>query len=160
MHKTLKMTVTAAAVGFAAVSPIAPAHGGSAVGAGLVGFGIGAIIGSTLAPPDVYFIPPPPPEYYGPEGYYAPEDYGPPYWYGHRAYPRPRPPAQAAAHPARSQPAHAPSKAGPSASTAAQKSEAKFQAAQAKARRLGVAALNQDDIDGLSPEQIKRLRGY
>jgi hypothetical protein len=38
--------------------------------------------------------------------------------------------------------------------------EAKFRAAQEKARLSGVHTLTQDDIDGLSPEQIKELRGY
>ena len=39
--------------------------------------------------------------------------------------------------------------------------EVKFKAAQAKAKkRGGVHALTQDDIDGLSIEQIKQLRGY
>jgi hypothetical protein len=38
--------------------------------------------------------------------------------------------------------------------------EAKFEAAQAKARRDGVETLTQKDIEGLSLEQIKQLRGY
>lgn len=39
--------------------------------------------------------------------------------------------------------------------------EASFEAARAKADRLGgVHLLNQNDIDGLSYEQIQRLRGY
>ena len=38
--------------------------------------------------------------------------------------------------------------------------EAKFKAAQAKARRDGVETLTQKDIEGLSLEQIKQLRGY
>jgi hypothetical protein len=41
-----------------------------------------------------------------------------------------------------------------------QKSEAKFKATQAKARRDGVETLTQKDIEGLSLEQIKQLRGY
>ena len=49
------------------------------MGAGLAGFGIGAIVGSALAPPAVDVAPPPPqPVYYGwPYGYYA---------YGYRPY--------------------------------------------------------------------------
>jgi hypothetical protein len=43
---------------------------------------------------------------------------------------------------------------------AEQEEEAKFEAAQAKAERLGVENLTQADIDGLSYDQIKRLRGY
>jgi hypothetical protein len=38
--------------------------------------------------------------------------------------------------------------------------EAKFRAAQEKAKLSGVHTLTQEDIDGLSPEQIKELRGY
>ena len=39
--------------------------------------------------------------------------------------------------------------------------EAKFKAAQAKAEKLGgVDKLTSEDIEGLSPEQLKRLRGY
>jgi hypothetical protein len=38
--------------------------------------------------------------------------------------------------------------------------DTKFQAAQAKARRDGVETLTQKDIEGLSLEQIKQLRGY
>ena len=36
----------------------------------------------------------------------------------------------------------------------------KFKAAQAKAQRNGVETLTQADIEGLSIEQIKQLRGY
>ena len=39
--------------------------------------------------------------------------------------------------------------------------EAKFKAAQAKAEKLGgVHMLTREDIDGLSYEQLKQLRGY
>jgi hypothetical protein len=38
--------------------------------------------------------------------------------------------------------------------------DAKFNAAQEKARVNGVQTLNQKDIEGLSLEQIKQLRGY
>ena len=41
-----------------------------------------------------------------------------------------------------------------------QDAEAKFKAAQAKAKLGGVHTLTKEDIDGLSPEQIKELRGY
>jgi hypothetical protein len=89
MCKSLRITVTTAAIGIAALSLTAPAHAGngSAVGAGLVGFGVGAILGSALtpqtvyvAPPSVYYVPPPPPVYYGAVVY------GPPYHYGHYRY--------------------------------------------------------------------------
>jgi hypothetical protein len=42
----------------------------------------------------------------------------------------------------------------------AQPPEAKFKAAEEKAKREGVHALTSEDISGLSPEQIKELRGY
>ena len=38
--------------------------------------------------------------------------------------------------------------------------ESKFKAAQAKAKKLGLHELTREDIDGLSSEQIKQLRGY
>jgi hypothetical protein len=41
-----------------------------------------------------------------------------------------------------------------------QGAEAKFKAAQAKAAKVGVENLTEGDIDGLSFEQIKQLRGY
>ena len=41
-----------------------------------------------------------------------------------------------------------------------QEAEAKFKAAQAKAAKVGVENLTERDIDGLSFEQIKQLRGY
>ena len=62
MDKVLRTAVTAAAIAIAALSLTLPAQAGprSAVGAGLVGFGIGAILGSMMGPPEVYFVPPPP----------------------------------------------------------------------------------------------------
>lgn len=90
----LKTTIiaTTAAVGLAALSFVTPAYAGngSAVGAGLAGFGIGAIVGSALAPQEVYVAPPPPPVYYAPPPpvvYTAPPPpvvvYGPSYRYRH-----------------------------------------------------------------------------
>ena len=38
--------------------------------------------------------------------------------------------------------------------------EAKFKTAQAKAQKNGVETLTHEDIEGLSIEQIKQLRGY
>jgi hypothetical protein len=38
--------------------------------------------------------------------------------------------------------------------------EAKFKAVQVKAEKIGVENLTQDDIAGLSPAQLKVLRGY
>jgi hypothetical protein len=42
-----------------------------------------------------------------------------------------------------------------------QEAEVKFKAAQAKANQLGgVHKLTRKDIEGLSDEQVKKLRGY
>jgi hypothetical protein len=38
--------------------------------------------------------------------------------------------------------------------------EAKFKYAEAKAKRDGVDSLTKEDVEGLSPEQMKQLRGY
>ena len=72
----LKAIAAAALVGTLALSMPAPAEAGhgNAVGAGLLGFGIGAVVGSALTPSTVYVAPPPPPAYYGPAAY------GPPPW--------------------------------------------------------------------------------
>ena len=40
------------------------------------------------------------------------------------------------------------------------KPDGKFIAAQEKAKREGVHSLTSEDIEGLSDEQIKQLRGY
>jgi hypothetical protein len=78
MTHTLKATAIAALIGLGALTLPAPAQAGNgrAWGAGLVGFGIGAIVGSALAPREVYVAPPP--DYY--DDYdYAPAAYGPVY---------------------------------------------------------------------------------
>jgi hypothetical protein len=54
--------------------------------------------------------------------------------------------------------ATAPSREG--SDTVEQETEAKFKAAQAKAKREGVDSLTREDIEGLSLEQLKELRGY
>jgi hypothetical protein len=91
MRSVLRVTVLAAAIGTAVLSLTAPAQaGGSDVGAGLLGFGVGAIVGSVLAPPVVYVAPPPPPVYYYPPPppvYYGTVVYAPRYrrgYYRHR----------------------------------------------------------------------------
>jgi hypothetical protein len=79
MYKTT-LGAIGGAIGMAALVLPAPAQAGNgaAVGAGLAGFGIGAIVGSVLAPRVYVAPPPPPPVYYGwPYGYYA---------YGYRPY--------------------------------------------------------------------------
>ena len=91
MCNSLGITVMTAAIGIAALSLALPAHAGdgSAVGAGLLGFGIGAIVGSAVTPQAVYVAPPPPPVYYVPPPppvYYGAVVYGPPYHYGHYRY--------------------------------------------------------------------------
>jgi hypothetical protein len=75
MNKAIRVAGATAAIGIAALSPIAPAHAGDAVGAGLIGFGVGAILGSLFTPSEVYVGPPP--YYYGPVVYGPP----PPYYY-------------------------------------------------------------------------------
>ncbi len=91
MSNGLKVTVLTAAIGTAVLSLTAQAHaGGSDVGAGLLGFGVGAVLGSVLAPPVVYVAPPPPPVYYYPPPppvYYGVIVYAPPHrrgYYRHR----------------------------------------------------------------------------
>jgi hypothetical protein len=87
IHRTLKAIAAAALIGTAALSLPAPAeagyyyyghrHGGSGWGAGLLGFGIGAVVGSALAPRTVYVEP----DYdYEPAYYGGPAAYGPPPW--------------------------------------------------------------------------------
>ena len=67
MHSVFKVSLVATAIGIAAASLTTLAHAGngSTVGAGLLGFGVGAIVGSALAPQTVY-VAPPPPVYYAP----------------------------------------------------------------------------------------------
>lgn len=88
-NRTLKAIAAAALIGLGTLTLSAPAEagrgyghghgygGGNAWGAGLIGFGVGAIVGSALvAPREVYVVPPPPPE----PTYYGPVSYGPPAW--------------------------------------------------------------------------------
>jgi hypothetical protein len=178
MHKACKLSVTMAAMGIAALSLSAPAQAGngSDIGAGLVGFGIGAILGSMMGPPEVYFVPPPPgyygPVVYGPPNYDGPVVYGPiprtPNGYGERAYRRSKTPPRAVVHGRRPQPARSTSAISPKRpktaktlpSAAAVQRPDRFEAAQAKAKRDGVHTLTQKDIEGLSVAQLKQIRGY
>ena len=76
-RSTLTALAIAAVVGMA-ISPTAASAGDrNAVGAGLLGFGVGAIVGSALTPREVYVVPPPPPP---PRAYYGPVGYGPEPW--------------------------------------------------------------------------------
>lgn len=94
---TLKTLVAAALAGLTVLTMAVPAeagrghgrgHGGGhyyrhhddgigALGAGLLGFGVGAVVGSALTPREVYVAPPPPP---AAPAYYGPASYGPPPW--------------------------------------------------------------------------------
>ena len=38
--------------------------------------------------------------------------------------------------------------------------QAKFKRARAKAAKVGVENLSKEDVDGLTPAQLKELRGY
>ena len=67
------MAITAA-IGMAFLPSATSA--GDSLGAGLLGFGVGAIVGSALTPREVYVVPPPPP----PPAYYGPAAYGPEPW--------------------------------------------------------------------------------
>jgi hypothetical protein len=79
----------AAAAAIATIALAAPAfagdgrhhgrHGGDSAGAGLLGFGIGAAVGSALTPSTVVVAPPPPPPYAPPPPAY-PAAYAPPPW--------------------------------------------------------------------------------
>ena len=164
MPTSLKAITATALIGIGtlSLSPSANAGWGCGWGCGwgptLAGFGIGAMIGSALGGPPIYVGPPPPPVYYGPAGYGPPPRT--PSWYSNRPYPPSKTPPRAIADaqrpgPSRSVTAKTPVLTGPE-----QKAEIKFKAAQAKAKRDGVYALTKQDIEDLSPEQIKQLRGY
>jgi hypothetical protein len=166
---SLKTITAAAFIGVTTLSISPPAVAGWGCGwgcgwgAALAGFGFGAAVGSAFAP--VYVVPPPPEFYYsyGPadyEDYYGPEDYGPSD-YG----PPPRPLSRYGTRPAPG--SKLPSSAATSQTSrtagltrSQQKIEAKFKAAQLKAKRAGVDALTQADIEGLSSQQLKQIRGY
>jgi hypothetical protein len=67
MCRAIRVAVTIVTIGMAATSLANPARAGngSAVGAGLLGFGVGALVGSAVTPQTVY-VAPPPPVYYAP----------------------------------------------------------------------------------------------
>ncbi len=77
-NRILKSVAAAALIGAAALGAMSPAEAGhrDTWGAGLLGFGVGAVVGSALSPREVYVVPPPPPAPY----YYGPVSYGPPPW--------------------------------------------------------------------------------
>jgi hypothetical protein len=170
MYKVIRVTIATATIGLVALLLTAPAQAGngSAVGAGLVGLGIGAILGSALTPQAVYVGPPPPDYYYDP--YYDDAYYDDPYYDDGPVGYEPPPPSYGSKTPSPHATAHVPQSA-PRRSTTArtpvhtgaveQGSQAKLKAAQAKAEKLGgVEKLTSEDVDGLSREQLKKLRGY
>jgi hypothetical protein len=78
---------------------------------------------------------------------------------GNRLYPRSVTPSPAVAGGLR--PGPTPSKSvDKEVQSVEQKSEAKLKTAQAKAEKLGVHNLTGQDIEGLSREQLRQLRGY
>ena len=88
MHKA-GFAIAAATI--AAITLTGPAHAGngSAVGAGILGFGVGAIVGSAIAPQTVYVAPPPPVYYAPPPPVYvapAPPVYLGPVYYERHSY--------------------------------------------------------------------------
>jgi hypothetical protein len=74
---TLPGMAVAVAIGVIISPTTANAGRDNSVGAGLLGFGVGAIVGSALTPREVYVAPPPPPP---PPVYYAPAAYSPEPW--------------------------------------------------------------------------------
>ena len=179
MPTSLKVITATALIGIGTLSLSPPANAGWGCGWGcgwgsaLAGFGVGAFVGSALAAPPVYAVPPPPPDYYGPAVYGPPDYYGPPdndgamvngspprtpSWYSSRPYPSSKTPPHGAADGQRPRPTR--STTAKTGTPVEPRVDAKFKAAQAKAKRDGVQNLTQKDIEGLSHEQIKQLRGY
>jgi hypothetical protein len=76
MYRSIQAAMAVTAVIGMACLPSA-ASAGDSLGAGLLGFGVGAIVGNALAPREVYVVPPPPPP---PPVYYGPAAYGPEPW--------------------------------------------------------------------------------
>jgi hypothetical protein len=78
--RSLKAITAAILMSVGVLSLSSPAEAGWGCGSGcgwgpgLVGFGVGALVGSALWAPRVYAGPPPPPPVYGPAAY------GPPAW--------------------------------------------------------------------------------
>jgi len=123
------------------------------------------VVHAPLPPPAGYL---PPPDSYAP----PPTGYAPPPAYGEQAerqqYGAP-PPRQYGAPPPQTDPAQlgwrasprwATVKRQPSTGAVKKDPQAKFKAAQAKAEKLGVHTLTEQDIAGLTPAQITQIRGY
>jgi len=165
MGKTLQVAA-ATAISILWFTASALAGGGSAIGFGIAGFGIGALVGGALAPTEVY-VGPPPGYYYDP---YYDAYYDDPYYYGdYLGDDDPRPLSnryrirayQRSETPVARTPTDAPVKTPAYTGSSVGQSEAKLKAAQAKAEKLGgVEKLRSEDVDGLNREQLKKLRGY
>ena len=155
MRKVLRVMATTA-VGMTLLSCAAPPQPGNsaAIGFGIDGFDIGAIVGSVVASTEAYVLPLPRRVVYGPPRRTRNS-------YSDRSYARSKTPSPKAAHVPRPAPSRSKAvKADVQPDAVEQKSEAKFRATQAKAEKLGVHKLTKQDIDGLSREQLKQLRGY
>jgi hypothetical protein len=113
---------------------------GAAISFGIAGFDIGAILDSVLAPAEAYVLPPPSVSPRRTRKSYSDHSYA-------RSI-EPRPGAKQST-PVKIRTVNV-----------EQELEAKFKAAQAKARKVGVENLTKEDIDGLSSAQLKELRGY
>ena len=155
----------------------------AAVGAGLLSCAPRPPAAAEPLPPPVAYAPsspvvhaplPPPAGYLPPPDSYAPPPtgYAPPPAYGEQAerqqYGAP-PPRQYGAPPPQTDPAQlgwrasprwATVKRQPSTGAVKKDPQAKFKAAQAKAEKLGVHTLTEQDIAGLTPAQITQIRGY
>ena len=138
MFKVLRVAATTV-IGTTLLSCAVPPQNqnGAAMGFVVAGVDIGTVVDSALASTEAYVLPPSPKVVVGP---------------------RRRTPSLSR-HGARAR-SKTPSSLANRASTVRLDSEAKFKAAQAKAEKLGVHTLTQDDIEGLSYAQIKQLRGY
>ena len=122
---------------------------GAAISFGIAGFDIGAVLGSVLAPAEVYVLAPPHPV--------IPRRTRKSY--SDRSYARSKTPSPVAAYGPRP---------GAKQSTPVkirtdnveQELVAKFKAAQAKATKVGVENLTKEDIDGKAPHSSRSFGGY
>jgi hypothetical protein len=153
MRQVLRVTITAA-FGMALLSCTAPPRqvNGAAFSFRIAGFDdVEAILDSVLAPSKAYVLPP--------LSSVVPRQTRKSYSANLNS--RPKTPSPMLAHGPRPGPTLSKTvRTEVLAGAVEQKSEAKFKAAQAKAQRDGVETLTQKDIEGLSLEQIKQLRGY
>lgn len=158
MQSSLRVTV-ATTIGLTALAFTNPAlaRDGDANDFEIAVSEIGAILDGLLASTRVYVVSP---SYY----YYGPTTYrrSAPNGYGNRKPPGAKRRPQPAAHGLQTAPTRSKTAtAGVSPVTVELDPAAKLKAAKAKAAKLGgVEKLTREDIDGLSREQLKQLRGY